>query len=117
MAKPSARHFYKKPLSRSIVQNFLVMTTAFNPLQQLGQARKSSFENMKPNLYSPITLLLLLALLFTFFLTASGRNGYGTAQEREIIRTESTREEKSKASALRYERIVTSADPIRSMLQ
>lgn len=92
------------------------MTTAFNSSRILQQTRNDN-DGLKPALLSPLTLLLLLALLFTFFLTASDRADQHVGGEREIIRTEMTKEEKQKASALRYERIVTSADPIRSILQ
>ncbi len=92
------------------------MTTAFNSSRILRQTRNNN-DGLKPALLSPLTLLLLLAMLFTFFLTASDRADQNAAGEREIIRTEMSKEEKQKASALRYERIVTSADPIRSILQ
>lgn len=85
----------------------------------MGLSRRGGFENVKPNLFSPLTVLLLIAVLFIFFLTASGGNDYleKTPADREIIKTEFTKENQNKASALRYERIVTGADPIRSILQ
>lgn len=93
------------------------MTTDFNFSRVPFQFKKSRLENLKLSLFSPLTLLLLIAMLFTFFLTASGGNDYTGSNNREIIKTQMSKDEKKKATALRYERIVTSADPIRSILQ
>jgi hypothetical protein len=93
------------------------MTTDYNFTRFQLPLKKSSFDNLKPGLFSPLTLILLLALLFTFFMTASSGSNYSVTNDREIIKTEMTKEEKKKATALRYERIVSSADPIRSILQ
>jgi hypothetical protein len=63
--------------------------------------RKYVLDNKNISLFSPVTLLVLVAILFTFFLTASGQNGYARNTETEQ----------------RYQSIVTNGDAIRSVLQ
>lgn len=60
-----------------------------------------SSKNKDLVLFSPLTLLVLLAILFTFFLTASGQRGYAKNADAELM----------------YKNVVTKGDAIRSVLQ
>ncbi len=95
------------------------MTTDFNFSRNISFTRKAGEVNQRSVLFSPLTVLFLVILVFAFFLTASRSSAYlyQNQQEREIIKTEFDKEHQEKKSALRYERIVTGADPIRSILQ
>jgi hypothetical protein len=95
------------------------MTTDFNYSRTLGFSGKPGDASVRSVLFSPLMVLFLVVLVFVFFLTASRGSGYlyQSQQEREIIKTEFDKEQEKKTSALRYERIVTGADPIRSILQ
>ncbi|RYF92893.1 MAG: hypothetical protein EOO00_06800 [Chitinophagaceae bacterium] len=64
-------------------------------------AKKYVLDNKNISLFSPATLLILVAILFTFFLTASSQSGY--------VRNTETEQ--------RYQSIVTNGDAIRSVLQ
>ena len=89
------------------------MTTAFRFSKFLSIIRKFGLGNKKLSLFSPVTLLVLLAIVFTFFLTASGETGYtreGTVKtmENEVSKSD---------SEIMYRNIVTNGDAIRSVLQ
>jgi hypothetical protein len=75
------------------------MTTTHSPIRLF--VKKYIADNQHISLFSPATLLILLAILFTFFLTASGQNEYARNSETEQ----------------RYQNIVTNGDAIRSVLQ
>jgi hypothetical protein len=77
------------------------MTTAFHSSKFGSFIRKYCLENKSLSLFSPITLLVLLAIVFTFFLTASGETGYAKNSESETI----------------YKNVVSNGDAIRSVLQ
>jgi len=77
------------------------MITAFHSSKFGSFIRKYCFENKNLSLFSPVTLLVLLAIVFTFFLTASGETGYAKNSESEMI----------------YKNIVSNGDAIRSVLQ
>ena len=79
------------------------MTTAFHSSKFGSFIRKYCFENKKLSLFSPVTLLVLLAIVFTFFLTASGKET-GYAKNSEIGRPI-------------YKNVVSNGDAIRSVLQ
>ncbi len=95
------------------------MTTDFNFSRNMSFTRKAGDGNQRSVLFSPLTVLFLVTLVFVFFMTASRGSAYlyESRQEREIIKTEFDKAHQEKKSALRYERIVTGADPIRSILQ
>ena len=76
------------------------MTTTTHTSQRL-LSRNYGTDNKTVSLSSPVILLILVALLFAFFLTASGQNGYARNTETEQ----------------RYQNIVTNGDAIRSVLQ
>jgi|GEM_PF-5708466 hypothetical protein len=90
------------------------MTSEFKLSKFEVLSRKSEQEQV---LISPATLLVLLALLFTFFLTASKSKNYLQDQEREIIKTEIPEGKLRKASALSYEKVATVIAPMPSILQ
>ena len=60
-----------------------------------------SSKNKDLSLLSPLILLVLLAILFTFFLTASGQRSYTRNANTELM----------------YKNVVTKGDAIRSVLQ
>lgn len=92
------------------------MTSEFKLSKFEVLSRKSEQEQV---LISPATLLVLLALLFTFFLTASKGKNYlqDQEQERDIIKTEIPEGKLRKASALSYEKVATVIAPMPSILQ
>ena len=92
------------------------MTTAFRFSKFLSIIRKYGLENKKLSLFSPVTLLLLLAIVFTFFLTASGDTGY-TREGTQRVRTTMENEVSKSDSEMMYKTIVTNGDAIRSVLQ
>lgn len=81
------------------------------------RGRDLASNHSRLSFFSPAILLGLLALVFTFFVTASGRSGYNLpeAKSRAVIRTEMPGQNGS--SALIYEKVVRNADAIRSVLQ
>lgn len=89
------------------------MTTAFRLLPFI---RKYGLENKKLSLFSPVTLLVLLAIVFIFFLTASADKGY-TRENSERVRTIMENEVSGSGSETLYKNIVTNGDAIRSVLQ
>ena len=91
------------------------MTTAYHSSKILLLIRKYGFENKRLSLFSPLTLLVLLAFVFTFFLTASGEN----YSKKSLNETEMAKKnEVSKSdSEMMYKNIVTNGDAIRSVLQ
>jgi len=89
------------------------MTTTFRLLPFI---RKYGFENKKLSLFSPVTLLVLLAIVFTFFLTASGETGYARKNADRVNTTMENGVSKSD-SEMMYKNIVTNGDAIRSVLQ
>lgn len=91
------------------------MTTAYHSSKFLLFIRKYGLENKKLSLFSPVTLLVLLAFVFTFFLTASGE-GYATKSLNETERAKKNEINKSD-SEMMYKNIVTNGDAIRSVLQ
>ena len=91
------------------------MTTAYHSSKILLFIRKYGLENKKLSLFSPVTLLVLLAFVFTFFLTASGE-GYVKKSPGETEMAKKGEVNKSD-SELMYKNIVTNGDAIRSVLQ
>ena len=89
------------------------MTTAFRLLPFI---RKYGLENKKLSLFSPVTLLVLLAIVFTFFLTASGDTGY-TRENAGKVKTTIENGLSKSDSEMMYKNIVTNGDAIRSVLQ
>ena len=92
------------------------MTTAFRFSKLVSIARKYSLENKKLSLFSPATLLVLLAIVFTFFLTASGDTGY-TREDTGKVKTTVENGVSKSNSEMMYKNIVTNGDAIRSVLQ
>lgn len=92
------------------------MTTAFRFSKFLSIARKFGLENKKLSLFSPVTLLVLITLVFTFFLTASGETGY-TREDGGRVKTTMENEVSKPDSEMMYKNIVTNGDAIRSVLQ
>jgi len=88
------------------------MTTTFRLLSLI---RKHGLENKKLSLFSPVMLLVLLAIVFTFFLTASGETGYNK-EDTGGVKVTIENEVKSD-SEIMYKNIVTKGDAIRSVLQ
>jgi hypothetical protein len=91
------------------------MTTAFRFPKFLSIIRKYGLENKKLSLFSPLTLLVLIAIVFTFFLTASGETG-SASKDSEMVKTMENEVSKSD-SEMMYKNIVTNGDAIRSVLQ
>ena len=89
------------------------MTTTFRLLPFI---RKYGLENKKLSLFSPVTLLVLLAIVFTFFLTASGEMGY-PRKDTGRVKTAIENEVSKSDSEMMYKNIVTNGDAIRSVLQ
>lgn len=89
------------------------MTTTFKLLSLI---RKYDLENKKLSLFSPLTLLVLLAIVFTFFLTASGETGY-TRKDAGRVNTTMEKEVSKSDSEMMYKTIVTNGDAIRYVLQ
>ena len=89
------------------------MTTTFRLLPFI---RKYGLENKKLSLFSPVTLLVLLAIVFTFFLTASGETGY-SRKDTGRVKTAIENEVSKSDSEMMYKNIVTNGDAIRSVLQ
>ncbi len=77
------------------------MTTAFHTTKSRSFKRKYNTGSKGLSLFSPLTLLVLLTILFTFFLTASGKTSYAKNTEAELM----------------YKNVVTKGDAIRSVLQ
>jgi len=92
------------------------MTTAFRFSKFLLLIRKYGLENKKLSLFSPATLLVLLAIVFIFFLTASGDTGYTRGDAGRVKTTMENKAGKSD-SEMMYRNIVTNGDAIRSVLQ
>jgi hypothetical protein len=92
------------------------MTTAFKFSKFLSIMWKYGLKNKKLSLFSPVTLLVLLAIVFTFFLTASGDTGYTRENARRVKTTMENGVSKSD-SEMMYKNIVTNGDAIRSVLQ
>jgi hypothetical protein len=90
------------------------MTTTFRSSKLLSNT-SVGLENKKLSLFSPVTLLVLLAIVFTFFLTASGETGY-TRKDNNTVNTLKNEAIKSD-SEMMYKNIVTNGDAIRSVLQ
>ncbi|MGZ8549635.1 MAG: hypothetical protein ACXWV2_03190 [Chitinophagaceae bacterium] len=92
------------------------MTTTFRLSKFQAGTRKPGSEDKKLSLFSPLTLLVLLAIVFTFFFTASGDTGYlrenagsvKSKMENGVIKSD---------SEMMYRNIVTNGDAIRSVLQ
>lgn len=89
------------------------MTTTF---RLLPFTRKFGLENKKLSLFSPVTLLVLIAIVFIFFLTASGETGY-IRQDAGKIKTTMENGTSKSDSEMMYKNIVTNGDAIRSVLQ
>ena len=77
---------------------------------------KSSSKKDQLSLFSPVMLLALLAVLFTFFMTASGNSKNatrGTGWHKTVMEKDLNRCD----SETLYRSIVTNGDAIRSVLQ
>ena len=98
---------------KPFLQKIIIMTTAFRFLPFI---RKFGLENKKLSLFSPVTLLVLIAVVFIFFLTASGETGY-TREDRGRVKTTMENEVSKSDSEMMYKNIVTNGDAIRSVLQ
>lgn len=92
------------------------MTTAFRFSRFLSIIRNYGLENKKLSLFSPVTLLVLITIVFTFFLTASGETGY-TREGGGRVKTTIENEASKSDSEMMYKNIVTNGDAIRSVLQ
>jgi hypothetical protein len=91
------------------------MTTAFNYQRRFIRAGRKNGETSKLSLFSPLTLLVLVGLLFVFFFTASNEPAYLrsiTPQQNEV-----NKEEVKPDPVVMYRQVVTNADAIRSVLQ
>lgn len=77
------------------------MTTAYRSSKLRSAGNRTANGNTNMSLLSPLMLLVLLAILFTFFLTASGQSAYAKNPDAEVI----------------YKNVVTNGDAIRSVLQ
>lgn len=91
------------------------MTTTFTSSGFLSTTGKTGLGSKKLSLFSPVTLVILLAIVFIFFLTASGETGY-SREDSKTINT-SKRESVVPDSEMMYKNIVTKGDAIRSVLQ
>jgi hypothetical protein len=92
------------------------MTTTFRLSKFQSVTRKPGSENKKLSLFSPLALLVLLAIVFTFFFTASGDTGYLRDNANSIKNTLESGVNKSGSETM-YRNIVTNGDAIRSVLQ
>lgn len=92
------------------------MTTTFRLSKFQSVTRKPGLENKKLSLFSPLTLLVLLAIVFTFFFTASGDTGYLRENAKSVKSTMENGVNKPD-SEMMYRNIVTNGDAIRSVLQ
>ena len=92
------------------------MTAAFKYSKFLSIIRKYGLENKKLSLFSPVTLVVLLALVFTFFVTASGNTGYTQREAGNVNATIENKVNKSDSEVM-YKNIVTKGDALRSVLQ
>jgi hypothetical protein len=101
---------------KPFLQKIIIMTTAFSFSKFLSIIRKYRLENKKLSLFSPVTLLVLLTIVFTFFLTASGETGY-TREDTQRVKTTMEDEVSKSDSEMMYKNIVTNGDAIRSVLQ
>ena len=90
------------------------MTTAYRSSGFSSIDRKYNVEEKKLSLFSPFTLLVLLAMVFIFFMTSSGETGY--TREASEVKT-AVKNELRPDSELMYKNIVTKGDAIRSVLQ
>ena len=107
----------RKPLILNLsFKNIIIMTTAFRFSKFLSIIRKYRLENKKLSLFSPVTLLVLLAFVFTFFLTASGETGY-SRKDTGRVKTAIENKVSNSDSEMMYKNIVTNGDAIRSVLQ
>ncbi|HKZ67726.1 MAG TPA: hypothetical protein VJ111_15275, partial [Chitinophagaceae bacterium] len=106
-----------KPLTINLFsKNIIIMTTTFRFSRFLSVIRKYGSENKKLSLFSPVTLLVLLAIVFIFFLTASGETGY-SREDAGSVKTTLENEGGKSDSEMMYRNIVTNGDAIRSVLQ
>ena len=90
-------------------------TTYYYQRRYHASGRKSDAEDKKLSLFSPFALLVLVALVFTFFLTASGEHGYMRAVMQNDSRI--SKDEVKADPGMMYKKVVTNADAIRSVLQ
>lgn len=90
------------------------MTTTFGYPKRYSRPHQKNAEPLKLSLFSPMALLILVTVVFTFFVTASGGQGYlRTANQPGSAAAK----EKKPDPVIMYQKIVTNADAIRSVLQ
>ena len=95
------------------------MTTIFSLSRLQLFIRKSCSGNRRLSLFSPVTLLGLIAVVFTFFLNTPGEPGYTekSLKDSEVIKTSMEYEVSKSDPESIYKTIVTDGDAIRSVLQ
>jgi hypothetical protein len=89
------------------------MTTTFNYQRRYIRPNRKDDPARKLSLYSPLALLVLVTLVFAFFITAAD----GPAYMRNAGQEATVGKEVKSDPVIMYQKVVTNADAIRSVLQ